>query len=59
MNASIQERVDSGMSASNSAVLQSESQHRQATHMSGSDSHHLAVELADWKSRLRKQRQEL
>lgn len=31
---------------------------RQSTNVS-SDTHHLAVELADWKSKLRKQRQEL
>ncbi|KDR17251.1 girdin isoform X2 [Zootermopsis nevadensis] len=37
----------------------SEQQRKASTPMSEGESHHLAVELADWKARLRKQRQEL
>lgn len=59
LNASVQERVDSGISPNSPVTLQSDSQRRQATQVSGSDTHHFAVELADWKSRVRKQRQEL
>ncbi|XP_026276832.1 girdin [Frankliniella occidentalis] len=59
LNASVQERGDTSASSNNSTVLQNDSPRRQTSQMIGSDSHHLAVELADWKSRLRKQRQEL
>lgn len=60
LNVSVQERVDSGVSPSSPATLPSDSQRsRQASQVSGSDTHHFAVELADWKSRVRKQRQEL
>lgn len=59
LSASVQDRVDNGLSASNSSMLQGDSPRRQTSQISDSDSHHLAVELADWKSRVRKQRQEL
>lgn len=59
LNASVQERTDSAVSTSCTTVLQTDSHRRQSSQMSGGDTHHLAVELADWKSRLRKQRQEL
>jgi hypothetical protein len=36
-----------------------EQQRKASTPMSEGESHHMAVELADWKARLRKQRQEL
>jgi len=36
-----------------------EQQRKASTPMLEGESHHLAVELADWKARLRKQRQEL
>lgn len=59
LNASVQERVDSGVTPSSPSTMQNDSQRRQASQASGSDTHHFAVELADWKSRVRKQRQEL
>lgn len=59
LNASVQERVDSGVTPSSPSPMQSDSQRRQASQVSGSETHHFAVELADWKSRVRKQRQEL
>nr|CAD7404869.1 unnamed protein product [Timema cristinae] len=44
-----QERVEGG----------DQLQQKASSPVSGGDNHHLAVELADWKARLRKQRQEL
>ncbi|KAK3922874.1 Protein Daple [Frankliniella fusca] len=56
LNASVQ---DTPVSTNNATALQNDSPRRQTSQVVGNDSHHLAVELADWKSRLRKQRQEL
>jgi hypothetical protein len=36
-----------------------EQQRKASTPMSEGESHHMAVEIADWKARLRRQRQEL
>ena len=52
------ERNDSSISAESEDISKVQQSHP-VTKMEREDNHHYAVELADWKSKVRKQRQEL
>ncbi|XP_018393533.1 PREDICTED: girdin [Cyphomyrmex costatus] len=52
------ERNDSSISAESEDISKTQQSHP-VTKMEREDNHHYAVELADWKSKVRKQRQEL